>query len=778
MARYGVSVYGESFYGIPSTSLFAADPVVCQPTDYGSILLTWHSPGGSWDELVVVRNFAGYPAAPDNGVTVASFASGADLGEFREDGLTTDQWVYYSIFVHDPIGVTWVRSGNGRCFVPRNYAGSDRMAALLPSQMQSDALLRFLQIIGFNYDLLRNDGYTLLDLYDTKRMSYDLVPVLMEQFGIPREYELEPEQYRRFLRNAVRLYKTKGTSECAHGVVSAVTGWDSVVTTGVNLLWDSDFSDFAGSTAYWSRGAVNCNITYVPVSTDDLGETVPPAMRLTAVGTGDIETSFVDLATDVSDLHRLALPVAVGAPYFASAAIRGSDIHESNAHLELRWYDLSGALLSTSSGSAVATRQFVDVALTAGGTAPTNAVWMVPVVVVVAAHASSYWEVRTMQVSRSSQLLPHEPGRDIRITLKANRINEVLNGSFETNTYGWVADGNAGIAQDGSQSFVGSKSLAITYTGAGVTDGGPLPADRTHYSFATIPGRRYGVQVEVAHDGAGSPLNYVVAATNSAVTNILLDSDGSFAAAQTDTDGVANHLSGDHDQPAFAFLAEEATTAIVIGFIDAVTGAVLHADAVIVEIADTGSSLDWQIRNPDFVKPYFDGSVESTTFDYFWQGTPFASRSHFYDRRIVHEQRLRAILPRYLPFGATFTLLFAQAGGVVYMDEDTVLVDVDPPPPTSTVGRTLALRWDNEFDSAALLALRWDVRVPVGRSVGLEWDDRADVGHSESLVWRIRVVVGRSGSEVWDDRVDVGKSGSELWNVAVDTYLNGDSILT
>src|SRR5256885_1965692 len=127
MARYGVSEYGASFYGAPALATFSAEPFVGVVTDYGSVRLTWHSPGGTWDELRVIRNIHGYPASVDNGVEVYNAAIGADAAEFREGGLQTDRWIYYSIFVHDNTQDEWIRSGNTRLFVPANYNASQRL---------------------------------------------------------------------------------------------------------------------------------------------------------------------------------------------------------------------------------------------------------------------------------------------------------------------------------------------------------------------------------------------------------------------------------------------------------------------------------------------------------------------------------------------------------------------------------------------------------------------------------------------------------------------------
>lgn len=515
MARYGVSHYGSSLYGAPLLSVFSADPFTATATDYGAVYLKWTSPGGNWDSLRLIRSYYGYPITEVNGTQVYSASTGADVAEFHDSGLLTDRWVYYSIFVHDPSQDLWIRSGVARAYSVRSYGGPARMFDLVPAVGQSEPLERFMGTFGLAYDALRNDANSLLDLYDADTVLYDLVPVVMSQFGIPPETELEPEQYRRFLRNAVHFYKTKGTSECVHGVTTAVTGWPCVVAVGDNLLWDADFSDFVGSIAYWGRGSANCTMSWTAPTTDGQGNAIPGALRMTSTLAGSISASFISGSVD--DLHRFGINVVHGISYSLGGLVRASDLAQSGAHLDIAWYDLTGTLISVSVGPSAATRQGVDtVVKNEGVIAPTNAVWAVPLLVVDNTVLGSYWEWRTLMFNRGTNLIAHQPGRDIRIYLDI-----------------------------------------------------------------------------------------------------------------TDTDVL---------------------------------------------------------------------------------------------RIAVHIARLRAILPRYLPFGATFTLVQGLPTTGVVVSDDTILVDYEPPPATAPVGTSITLRWNVTVDDAVVVNLRWNQRQTVGAQVALRWN--------------------------------------------------------
>ena len=107
-------------------------------------------------------------------------------------------------------------------------------------------------------------------------------------------------------------------------------------------------------------------------------------------------------------------------------------------------------------------------------------------------------------------------------------------------------------------------------------------------------------------------------------------------------------------------------------------------------------------------QPYFDGNTPSPTDDYLWEGEPFNSASHFYSRRTVYENRLRALLPDFLPLGATFTLLWAQPEEEFYAVDDVILVESAPVIPTTPVSKTLTVRWRDDILVSKLLQVRWD----------------------------------------------------------------------
>jgi hypothetical protein len=749
MARYGISYYGASFYGAPSVAAFSAEPFDAVPTGYGSVLLTWRTPGGTWDEIRLVRNIHGYPAAVDNGEVIYTAPVGGDAGEFSESDLARGRWVYYTIFAHDTTQDEWVRSGNARAYIPQDYLTGQRLYDLTPWVTQSDALARFLSVAGWGIDLTRNDVNTLLDLYDSRQVLYDMVPAAMAQLGIPEETELEPENYRRFLRNAMRFYKSKGTSECAHGVAAAVTGYQAQIGVGTNILWDAEYSDFAGGIGQWDAEEVNCTATWV----------APNIMRLTSTG-GEMSVGFV--TTDTVAL--MALPTSPGEELSVLVTM-GANGNTSlrEARIDIDWYDLLGGLLSTTSGATTPMRSGISDSVLLEATAPANAIFFAPRIVVEATTAGEQFDVVQARVNRNPEPLPHQPGRDIRVTLLANRINYVANGSAENGLTGWTEFGNVDLTRDTTRSAGGDASFRLVYTDPTPVTGNVTPTDYVIYPVTTVPGRRYGVQVSMANDTPQvSPayLKFHTRVTSDLGTlDALTDSDNATAQVST-TPSTSTEFSADLAHT-FAFVADTTEVYLVIGFLGARQNDAINFDMVIVEQAPEGTSDDWYSRNTDVVRPYFDGSHTSITDDYFWEGDEYASPSHYYSRRTVHEARLRDVLPRYLPFGSTYTLLWAQPESPPYVSDDTVIAGDSVDAPVAAVGRDLSLRYRQRFTNASLLALRWNQISAVEGHRQMLWNDGANAVKTLSALWNILSAAGYGASS------GAFTNGSSSYNIAI-----------
>lgn len=703
MAQYGQSLIGQSFYGDIAPSLFRADTFTAQPLGFGDATLRWNTPGGDWQLLRLVRNPNGYPANENNGTVIYEVPVGNDGQQFIDRNLLVDRWMYYSLFVYNEVNGIWLRSGNVRLYVPRDYDGGRKMYDLLPRHFKVgefdtsltldpitqrmrtvNPLAALMAVFGYQYDVLRNNLNSALDLNDAGAVCYDLLPIILKQFNIDPEPEIGPEQYRRLLRNIVLLYQTKGTSTGIHALVSALTGWDSYVRPGTNLLWDAEHSDFAGGIGYWAAGAVNA----APVWNQD-----PYAMRLIAVADGDTSTSFV---TEDNVAH-LGIVVRPAVDYNVSATIQAVGTSHAPANVEIDWYDKDYKLTATDVGVGVPTTQG-DVRVGVVGTAPADAVYLGVTIAVSGATAGDSWLVKHVQVNRNAALQPAEPGRDVHILLRSQRKNVVPNGSFGAGTAGWVRSADVELEVDSTFAFVGEQSGKLTYTGAGVTLGTVAPLPFIALEFDTTPGLRYVVQVRTAAQPTGPSTTVNIAARDD-TTNVGDSAErGGFHTIAMTGPSWRQH--------AFPFIADANKTSFVLYLTEAATGDVVWVDAMMAEVQSEGSDAD--VLNLSSVQPYFDGSTGSLTFDNLWEGEEYNSPSHYYERRTIHEARLRAMLPKFLPLGATYTLLWAQPDEEYYAVPDVLLVESTPVVPTTPVSKTLTARWRNDMLVSVPLRAVWN----------------------------------------------------------------------
>ena len=100
-------------------------------------------------------------------------------------------------------------------------------------------LKRFLEIFedGFNSQI--GDTGAILDLIDINRCPDEYIPFLCNTLGIKYEPNIPISYQRRFLNNAVKLNKRKGTTSAITYLVRELTGFQSYVI-GDNLYVDLD----------------------------------------------------------------------------------------------------------------------------------------------------------------------------------------------------------------------------------------------------------------------------------------------------------------------------------------------------------------------------------------------------------------------------------------------------------------------------------------------------------------------------------------------------------
>ena len=276
MGRYGIDFYGTGArYGNAALVQYSAAPFYSLPKTYGTIDLVWNTPTGSWSSFRLVRNRYGFPVDPDDGVILLEKPNESFAAYYQDSNLEQGRTYYYSIFVYDPFTLTWVRAGNTYGVSVKDFNTLDRMWNYLPivyrntdlvtstpttgttiydytSSRENEDLKSLLSLFAFEYDHQKTLVTNLMYSADTTFVDGRYLAPMMQQFGLKFEPEIGLQQSRVLLRNAVKIYKTKGSYSGLVTYLKSYTGWDSTVVMGKNLLLDANDSSFEQNTGDWS----------------------------------------------------------------------------------------------------------------------------------------------------------------------------------------------------------------------------------------------------------------------------------------------------------------------------------------------------------------------------------------------------------------------------------------------------------------------------------------------------------------------------------------------
>lgn len=656
MSKYGLNRYNLSYYGIGDDYKYLTTYFVATPFNYGSIRLDWAKPGGSWSDLVLVRNTLGFPVDPDDGEVVLISDNVASPLSAPDSGLREGIIYYYSLFVKDTTFSLWHKSGDASAISVKNFNTADFMWELIPTGMRSNTrdlidgaeenphLKEFISLLAFEYDIEKTQAYIMTPASNALRISHKFLPALMQQFGLDFEPSLGYQRSRSLVSNAIDIYRSKGSNRGISLFIKSFSGYDASVTPGINMMLDYNSSSFEESVGLWT--AVNSAISSV-----GSGEIAPynePARpvaypnrqlgSLKAVSDGGSVTLTCGTNTVLD-----SIPVVAGTNYtfsiYTTAGSTGRDIT-----LQINWYDRLGNLLSTSTGSSVTnstttwgSRPYVADA------APADARFAIPAIGIAGTSVGEihYFDAAQFEVGLSATFF--EDARLLDIHLTANRINELSNPNFEVAVLPWTTVGTSSdviIETSGPNAHNTVSGYAIElYPNA------PLVQLRSEQITSVLSGNSYAFSIYAQlenYGGTPGPLDLITA------TIEWYDSGDVLIGSSVGT-------------PLQGSFSEWTRPSVVGTAPEGVSYAVVVASW-------TPSSYDLSIvfdaalfEKNAFVDSYFDGtSGFANVSDLMWEGTPNESRSHYYKNFATIYSRLNEMIPEYLTYGSTFELEYAM----------------------------------------------------------------------------------------------------------------------
>ena len=394
-----------------------------------------------------------------------------------------------------------------------------------------------------------------------------------------------------------------------------------------------------------------------------------------------------------------------------------------NVTAKIRWYDRFGTYISTSSGSAVSDntttfsssyRPYVT------DTAPADAYYACPGISIASVGGTASNEHHYFDAAQFEQSLAttdFDEARQLHITLRANRINELINPHFESPTTPWsitgatdsvattyaepgaevfsVTSGSitsnvATITLDYSHSYpVGSTVYISGVTGASASDYNGTrtitAVTLTSFSYAVTASDssisdgivyKTGNSLEITASGTNVALESWDGVTSSQLMEIYYPSTSYtfsvYAKSVTDTEYLtASVVWYDNTYTLIDTSAGDSTEVTTSEWARPYVTATAPSNAVYasvkVEYTTTVGNvvlLDSALfENSGQLLEYFDGSGgQGTVYDFFWEGNvPNAARSHYYKNRFSIQTRLiESVLQNQLPLGTTAALYLAQ----------------------------------------------------------------------------------------------------------------------
>ncbi len=670
MARYGDEFYGLSPYGTDTLVDFDVSPFEVSSIDYNKIFVEWNTPTGDWDLLRLVRNGFGFPMTPDDGDLLFEGSPSSNVTTYLDEGqvpnnagLIEGRTYYYTIFVRRTINSEWVAAGTNLGVAVKNFGTADLMYEYLPavykignpftaenndSEINLD-LYNFLQIFAFEHDLFKTTTTNMKNRYDPLTLDGRLIPLLLNQFGFVFEKEIGIQQARSLLKNAIKIYSERGSLSGLKTFVTAFTGFNTDILPVVNLMLDYNNSSFKESLGFWENIS---NGTLVRATIDSETPAVPPYTEPASSAnfpnftfgflkmTADTANDVLIRCGDSAPLTR-GVPVTAGQGYCFSAYTRAKTTAR-NVVVNIRWYSRFGELIGTS-GEAFGLNEVEVWTRTASssGSAPENAYYAVPEIRIEGCAEDEVHYVDAAQFELGSEPTVFTDARRIDVVLRANRINQVVNPSFELGLDNWYFE-----TEDETQPITIERVLDGAIDGSDYSIKITTLADNQIIGASSLP----QVPVQGADQNALSAYVKGTMGVEANLTIIWYDQSGLVIYSSTTAPVPID--SGDWQRLEVTAISppNAVTASVSIDYIAPMMGSEVYLDAVLFEKAA-------------FVSPYFDGEAGYAQLgDTLWEsGDPINSRSHYYKNREVVTKRLLQVLPDYLPTGSPWAVFVATA---------------------------------------------------------------------------------------------------------------------
>jgi phage tail-like protein len=230
--------------------------------------LVWKNPTeANFRGVKILRREVTFPEVPGDLDTVfqihdepvASTPAGAE-GRFSDLGLKSETVYYYAVAAYDdtlpdpkhfPVFISSMATGAYQSAatmyrkLPALYQRFDLLKPpnapeLDPADSDKGQLLRFIELVGPQFDLLRSFAKGAGDFSDVNRIDGDLLPLLASWIGWESGFNLSLAKQRNEINYAPHFYRTTGIAANLRATLNRITPWPAQIKEFVHNVFRSN----------------------------------------------------------------------------------------------------------------------------------------------------------------------------------------------------------------------------------------------------------------------------------------------------------------------------------------------------------------------------------------------------------------------------------------------------------------------------------------------------------------------------------------------------------
>lgn len=379
---YDGTLYGQNSkleYSVSPFTAAAIDVELINGVLFPKARVSWNNPSGTILAFRLLRNQEHFSETAEDGeILLETIRSLPDSTTFDDQFVGTrlreGKFAFYSVWILKS-DYSWTLAGGTHCLIPRAHntlnpdgtvlkTSHDKFLEMFPrvytTQGKSyvdeiDKTSDFCKFMeGFSYTL--DEWMTEADLLrPDARMANtvnNMLQVKAVDLGLKRRPWATMHSQKMLVRDAIYTYQNSGTRAAIESVSEGVSGYSAQVSVLPNKMLSIQDSSFYKGIGNWVAGT-GCTLE----AKDDYAVGVSAetiyATDLDYTGKVTVATSNAIIKNGTDNPTLTGIPVTAGSEYELSYFVK-SPSSTMNVTPYIKWYDLKGQLLSTTTGTASA----------------------------------------------------------------------------------------------------------------------------------------------------------------------------------------------------------------------------------------------------------------------------------------------------------------------------------------------------------------------------------------------------------------------------------------